>query len=93
MHDGIELELNGTPTAVIITEEFEIPARTIARIRGIPDYPYARVPHPIGSLDMTTLCWTEPSRPCLKFSIFSPVTQVKEMDGRNSGQFFSLSLE
>ena len=51
MHDGIELELSGTPTAVIITEEFEIPARTIARMRGIPDYPYARVQHPIGSLN------------------------------------------
>ena len=55
MHDGIELELNGTPTAVIITEEFEIPAMTIARIRGIPDYPYARVPHPIGSLNNDAL--------------------------------------
>ena len=51
MHDGIELELKGTPTAVIITEEFEIPAKTIARMRGIPDYPFARVQHPIGSLN------------------------------------------
>ena len=51
MHDGIELEMNGIPTAVIITEEFEVPARTIARMRGIPDYPYAKVGHPIGSLN------------------------------------------
>ena len=43
--------MNGIPTAVIITEEFEVPARTIARMRGIPDYPYAKVGHPIGSLN------------------------------------------
>ena len=43
--------MNGIPTAVIITEEFEVPARTIARMRGIPNYPYAKVGHPIGSLN------------------------------------------
>ena len=47
--------MNGIPTAVIITEEFETPARTIARMRGIPDYPYARVEHPIGSLNEDAL--------------------------------------
>ncbi len=47
--------MNGIPTAVIITEEFDVPARTIARMRGIPDYPYARVEHPIGSLNEDAL--------------------------------------
>ena len=39
------------------------------------------------------LYWNGQSRHCLRFSIFSHVTQVKEMDGRNSGQFFSLSIK
>ncbi len=50
MHDGIELEKRGVPAAVIVTNEFRIPAKTTAESQGIPDYPFAVVPHPIGSL-------------------------------------------
>lgn len=50
MHDGIELEKRGVPAAVIITSEFIVPAKATAKSQGIPDYPFAIVPHPIGSL-------------------------------------------
>ena len=50
MHDGIELEKLGVPSAVLITNEFVNQAKAIAEIQGIPDYPFAILPHPIGRL-------------------------------------------
>lgn len=50
MHDGIELERRGVPTAVICTEEFVSSAKAQAAISGNPDYPFVVVSHPIGSL-------------------------------------------
>ena len=50
MHDGIELERRGVPTAVICTDEFVQSAKAQAAICGNPDYPFVVVPHPIGSL-------------------------------------------
>ena len=38
------------PTAVICTEEFVSSVRAQAEICGNPFYPFAVVPHPIGSL-------------------------------------------
>ncbi len=55
MHDGIELEKRGVPTAVICTEPFTSSARAMARIGGIPDYPYVVLPHPLGSLSHQAL--------------------------------------
>ena len=55
MHDGIELEKLGIPSAVIITDEFVNQAKAIAEIQGIPDYPFAIVHHPIGRLTPTDL--------------------------------------
>ena len=51
MHDGITLERKGVPTAVICTEPFVTSADAMAKLGGIPDYPYAVLPHPLGSLD------------------------------------------
>jgi hypothetical protein len=51
VHDGIELELRGVPAAVVCTVPFENMGRATARIRGIPDYPFALVPHPLGRVD------------------------------------------
>ena len=51
MHDAISLEKGGKPAAAICTEPFIPTGRAIAKIRGIPDYPFSVVPHPIGSLD------------------------------------------
>lgn len=91
LHDGIELKLNGTPTAVIITKEFEIPSRPIARMRGIPDYPHVRVGAQ-SAARMTRLLRSVRALPFLKSYKFSPESRSKEMDGNNSGQFFSNSL-
>ena len=51
MHDGIELEIRGIPAAVVCTTPFENMGRSTARIRGVPDYPFALIGHPVGRLD------------------------------------------
>jgi hypothetical protein len=55
VHDGIELERRGVPTAVICTDEFARSAKAQAAICGNPDYPFVVVPHPIGSLTAAEL--------------------------------------
>jgi hypothetical protein len=49
--DAISFEKRGIPAAVIVTEPFIPTADAMARLQGMPGYPYAVVPHPIGSLD------------------------------------------
>ena len=39
------------PAAVICTEPFITSANAMAKLGGIPDYPYVILPHPLGSLD------------------------------------------
>ncbi len=51
MHDGIELEKRHIPTAVIVTDLFINTAKVIAAAAGIPDYPFAVIPHPIGRIN------------------------------------------
>ncbi|MCH7625476.1 MAG: hypothetical protein IIC83_06095 [Chloroflexi bacterium] len=55
MHDGITLERNGVPTAVICTEPFISSGKAMSKIGGIPDYPFVVVPHPLGSLSIDQL--------------------------------------
>jgi hypothetical protein len=50
LHDGIELDRRGVPTAVICTEQFVSSVRAQAEICGNPLYPFVVVAHPIGSL-------------------------------------------
>ncbi len=50
MHDSIELEKRGTPAVAICTEPFVSGARAMSVLGGIPEYPFAVVRHPIGSL-------------------------------------------
>ena len=50
MHDGIEIERRGKPAAVVCTDRFIVTARAQAAACGLPDYPFAVVPHPIGRL-------------------------------------------
>jgi hypothetical protein len=50
MHDGIEFEKRGIPTAVICTEPFINSATAMSELGGIPDYPFVVLPHPLGSL-------------------------------------------
>ncbi len=49
MHDGISFEQLGKRAIVICTEPFEVTARNMARMLGLPDYPFVMVEHPIGS--------------------------------------------
>ena len=55
MHDGIELDRRGVATAVICTDQFVESAKAQAVICGNPDYPFAVVAHPIGSLTAAEL--------------------------------------
>jgi hypothetical protein len=48
--DAITFEKRGIPAAVVITEPFVPTAEEIARLAGMPGYPYAVLPHPVGSL-------------------------------------------
>ncbi|HEY8450295.1 MAG TPA: hypothetical protein VIL95_07450 [Bacillota bacterium] len=48
MHDGIELERRGVPTAVVATDLFEPTARGLAELQGVPDFPLVLIPHPLG---------------------------------------------
>ena len=49
MHDGITFEQLGKRSLVLCTEPFEVTAKNIARVMGLPDYPFLMVDHPIGS--------------------------------------------
>ena len=40
---------------MLCTEPFEVTAKNIARIMGLPNYPFLMVPHPIGSCTLPEL--------------------------------------
>lgn len=48
--DGIVLEQSGVPAAVVCTDAFTASASAMARVRGVPDYQYLTVPHPMANL-------------------------------------------
>ena len=50
MYDSIELEKLGIPAIAICTEPFESGAKAMSVLGGIPDYPFALIQPPIGSL-------------------------------------------
>ena len=50
MLDAISFEKRGIPAAAIITEPFIATAEAMARLAGMPEYPVAVIPHPVGSL-------------------------------------------
>jgi len=50
VHDGIDFEKRGVPTAAIITHVFNNTAKAMTRMMGVPDYEYAVAPHPLSSL-------------------------------------------
>ncbi|MBT6276274.1 MAG: hypothetical protein HOI95_19345 [Chromatiales bacterium] len=49
MHDGITFEQYGKPAVVLCTHPFEVTAKNIARMLGMPEYPFVMVEHPLGS--------------------------------------------
>ena len=53
MLDAIFFEKRGIPASVIITEPFVPTAVGIAELAGMPGYPHAVIPHPVGSLSAT----------------------------------------
>ena len=55
MHDGISFEQLGKRAVVLCTEPFEVTAKNIARIMGLPTYPFLKVRHPIGSCTLPEL--------------------------------------
>ena len=55
MHDAITFEEKGIPAAYISTSAFVDLSKTVARLRGLPDYPFVVVPHPVGSLSQDRL--------------------------------------
>ncbi|MBI2848063.1 MAG: hypothetical protein HYX83_02705 [Chloroflexi bacterium] len=50
IHDTIELEKRGVPTATFATDLFAHLARFIAGSKGLPDLPLIIVPHPVGGI-------------------------------------------
>ena len=55
MLDAISFEKRGIPAAAVITEPFVPTAEAMSRLAGMPGYPVAVIPHPIGSLDEAAL--------------------------------------
>ena len=50
MHDGIEMERLGVPTASIITHVFLNTAKAMTRMMGVPDFEFVVAQHPLSSL-------------------------------------------
>jgi len=50
VHDGIEMERLGIPTASIITHVFLNTAKAMTRMMGVPDYEFVVAEHPLSSL-------------------------------------------
>ena len=50
MHDGIEMERLGIPTASIITHVFLPTAKAMTRMMGVPEYEFVVAEHPLSSL-------------------------------------------
>lgn len=50
MHDGIEMEKLGIPTASIVTHVFINTANAMTRMMGVPDFEYIVAQHPLSSL-------------------------------------------
>ena len=50
MHDGIEMERLGLPTASIITHVFNNTAKAMTRLMGVPEFEYIVAEHPLSSL-------------------------------------------
>jgi hypothetical protein len=55
LHDAVTIEKAGRPAAAIMTDQFIATARAMARSLGMPDYPFAVIPHPISNDGPTAL--------------------------------------
>lgn len=50
IHDGIEIEKRGIPCVAVATDAFRPGLDALTEMRGMPDYQFAIVPHPLGVL-------------------------------------------
>lgn len=55
MHDAIQIEQQGTPATLMITEPFQGLAASFSATLGLPGYHNVQVPHPIASKDIDDL--------------------------------------
>lgn len=55
MHDAIQIEMQGTPATLMITEPFQGLAASFSSTLGLPGYHNIQVPHPIASKDEDAL--------------------------------------
>jgi hypothetical protein len=55
LHDGITFEQRGKRAAVLCTTPFVVTAQNIARVMGLPEYPFVVLEHPLGSLDASQI--------------------------------------
>jgi hypothetical protein len=53
--DGVTLEQQGLPTAVIVTDVFAGTAKAYVEMLGVPDFPYLVCQHPITSVGPSEL--------------------------------------
>jgi hypothetical protein len=51
VHDSIELEMQGVPTATVESEEFVKLGQSETQSLGMPGLPFVTVPHPMGSVE------------------------------------------
>lgn len=49
--DGIAFEREGLPTAVVVTDAFEVTARAMAEVHGDKDFEFLLTPHPVAVLN------------------------------------------
>jgi hypothetical protein len=49
LHDAISAEKAGIPATAIITDRFKETAQMMAKVSGMPDYPFVVIAHPISN--------------------------------------------
>jgi hypothetical protein len=49
LHDAIEAERLGIPAVAVITDRFERSAEIVAKLNGLPGYPFAVIGHPVAN--------------------------------------------
>jgi hypothetical protein len=49
LHDAVTAERLGVPAIAVMTERFVSAAELMARVLGMPGYPFVIIPHPVSS--------------------------------------------
>jgi hypothetical protein len=49
LHDAVTAERLGVPAIAVMTNRFVSAAELMARVLGMPGYPFAVIPHPVSS--------------------------------------------